>query len=202
MYEACVTGSPLSSITITGQTAIIKTAVIKYCGKRLYRSTYFFLISGNCYLRLHGQAVQGQLDPEPFETSETTRPTTRRHTPQTWILITLLSETDLKFVLTHYFTNFCRYVRHSYNITCFSRKNSKFPVRRNTYFISEVRAICFGLINESIIRLLWKIISKNTVTTCQCEYVSCVLSRGIPYYNKNCNLLTYLLHGAESFLRS
>jgi hypothetical protein len=42
VYEARVTASPLSSVNITGRTEIIQTAVIKYCGKRLYQSTYFF----------------------------------------------------------------------------------------------------------------------------------------------------------------
>ena len=73
-------GVLLSSIRITWPSEAIPLLFINLIISA-YQSAYFFLICGNCYLRLLGQAFQGQLDPEPFETSETTRPATRRHTP-------------------------------------------------------------------------------------------------------------------------
>ena len=104
-------------------------------------------------LRLHGQAVQGHLDPEPL-------PSVRNHSPNDAVSHpinlnfdnTAVRNSDRKFVLTHYLhylynSSFCRCVRHSYNIVCFWRKNYKFSVRHIVYFLSEVRATCFGLIN-------------------------------------------------------
>ena len=42
-----------------------------------------------------------------------------------------------------------------------------FSVRHNMCFLLAVQASCFGLVNSSVIRPLYKINSKNTVITCQ-----------------------------------